>query len=268
MPNNTLKPAAGAIIYNMSERFPRLDAVAVVLATVFTIVINGLAASGAINGISPADVSERYRTVITPAGYAFSIWTLIYVGLVGFSIYQLLPTRYGLFRSIRVPYLLSCVFNCLWILAWHYFYVGICAALIICLLATLLKIIWEQRRPAASLLEAALTKGTFGLYAGWVTAASLVNLLILIRSAELQFSEQAWLVLGGGALIVAALASVLVRIKVGNFIYPLAIAWAAAAIAVGQSSNTAIVVTAAIATVVGLISAGSVVVELKDSTRS
>lgn len=43
-----------------------------------TFLINFLGASGFINGISQADVSDKYHTLITPAGFTFSIWGIIY----------------------------------------------------------------------------------------------------------------------------------------------------------------------------------------------
>ena len=57
------------------------------------------------------------------------------------------------------------------------------------------------------------------------------------------------------------------RVWLRNYLFPLAIAWAVSSIAVKQSGNTAIVVAAAVATVIGLVTAGSIVTSLKDSTN-
>jgi hypothetical protein len=71
----------------------------------------------------------------------------------------------------------------------------------------------------------------------------------------------------GTALIIAAAAIALVeRIVLGNFVFPLAIAWGLTAIAIKQSGNTPIVVAAAFGTVACLVTAGSIVTKLKDST--
>ncbi len=72
-------------------------AVLVLVATLGTIVFNALAATGHINGVTPEMVSGKYPTVVTPAGYAFTIWSLIYVGLLAFSVYQLLPSQLAAF---------------------------------------------------------------------------------------------------------------------------------------------------------------------------
>ncbi|MBA3770315.1 MAG: tryptophan-rich sensory protein, partial [Blastocatellia bacterium] len=102
-----------------NNNYDRLRAVLVLVATAAVIIFNALAASGRLFGVDTGDVSNRYPTVITPAGYAFSIWSLIYLGLVAFSIYQLLPVQLAKFRGVRTMYLLSCVFNCAWLFAWH-----------------------------------------------------------------------------------------------------------------------------------------------------
>lgn len=49
-----------------------------VIAFVCVVVVNGLGASGVIAGRSRGDVSDDNPTPITPSGYAFLIWGLIY----------------------------------------------------------------------------------------------------------------------------------------------------------------------------------------------
>ena len=54
-----------------------------------TLIINYLTASGLINGMSQKVVSNKYNTLITPAGFAFSIWGIIY-SLIGISLIYML----------------------------------------------------------------------------------------------------------------------------------------------------------------------------------
>ena len=67
------------------------------IALVSTIVINYLSNTGAFNGKTIADFSDKYHNYFTPAGYAFSIWGLIYLGLLAFVIY----TGRGLFKKVN-----------------------------------------------------------------------------------------------------------------------------------------------------------------------
>ena len=43
-----------------------------------TLVVNYLGSSGFFHGMGQAAVSEKYQTLLTPNGFAFSIWGVIY----------------------------------------------------------------------------------------------------------------------------------------------------------------------------------------------
>ena len=64
-----------------------------VLAVVATIVVNGLANALPLNGQTTGEISDRFQVYFVPAGYVFSIWGLIYLGLLTFAVYQALTTR-------------------------------------------------------------------------------------------------------------------------------------------------------------------------------
>ena len=237
----------------------------VLVATIGMIVFNGLAATGYVNGITPNTISAKYPTVLTPAAYAFSIWSLIYVGLLAFSIYQLLTANIARFSSIRSVYIASCVFNCAWIFFWHRDQIGICLVLIIALAVTLLLINMKLKAPA-SLVAALLTKAPFGIYFGWVTCAAIVNFAVFLVYSGVNMSSRTSAIFGSVCIVVAAGSAVIVRWKLSNYLYAVAVAWALTAIAVKQSGNTAIVIAAAFGAVTCLVTAGSVVTNLKDST--
>lgn len=243
----------------------KMRAALVLVATLATIAFNGLASTGKLNGVMTDEVSSRYPTVITPAGFTFSIWAAIYLGLLGFSIYQLLPSKNELFRPVRTLYIATCVLNCAWLWFWHQYQLGVCVVLIIAL-AVLLLLINKQFKHAATMSDAIFGKGIFGLYFGWVTAASLINLLIFLISAGVEMSATAWKIAGILALVLAAAFAVIVRFKLRNYLYPLAIAWAATGIGVQQSGNTAITVATAFCVIVGLVLAVSFVMDQKSTT--
>jgi hypothetical protein len=237
----------------------RIKAVLVLLATAATIAFNILAATGYINGITPAEISDKYPTVITPAGYAFSIWSLIYFGLSAFSIYQLLPSNLERFGGIRTLYIASCVLNCAWIYSWHHNWIGICVFLIFGL-AVLLIVIMAKFRNTVTTAETFLVKGTFGIYAGWVTVASLVNLLVYFRyiGSPIASSNMVAVVI----VIIATVAAVLATRLAANHFYSFAVAWALTGIAVKQSGNTALVVACAFGVIISLLMAVSFVLKL------
>lgn len=241
----------------------RMRSILLIVATIGTIAFNGLAAAGYVNNVTPELISAKYPTVITPAGYAFSIWSLIYLGMLAFSVYQALPSNVIRFRPVRSLYIATCVFNCAWIYFWHRDQIGVCLALIAGLLSTLIGMLILLRRVGANSIW---TTAPFGIYAGWVTAATLVNFSIFLKYIGVDMSPNAWNALGVAILIIAASLAFVVRWRLQNYIYPLAVAWAATAIAVKQSGKTSIVIAAAFCTVACLVTSGSIVTSLKDST--
>lgn len=243
----------------------RLRAWLVMLATIATIAFNSLAAVGYVNGVTPQVISAKYPTVITPAGWAFTIWSVIYAGMATFSVYQLLPANLLRFRAVRTVYILSCLFNCGWIYFWHRDSIGVCLGLIAVLLATLAVLLFRFRE-STSFGEAALTKLPFGIYAGWVTAATLVNLIVFLVSIGVELTGQSWNFIGVACLLAGTIAAIFARIYLRNFLFPLAVAWAAAAIAINQKGNTVIIVCSAICVIVCLLLSTSFVMGLKSST--
>lgn len=245
----------------------RLRSVLVVLATVGTIALYCLAAVGYVNGVTPELISDRHPTILTPAGYAFSIWTVIYLGLIAFSIYQLLPKNLERFRSIRSAYILSCVLNCAWIFYWNREQIGVCLVIILLLLGTLV-FISLRLKTTDSIAEYWVAKAPFGLYAGWVTAAAIINLVVFLAASNLEISASASF--GVVMIILATILGIAGRVILGSYLFPLAIAWALTAIAVNQGGNTAIVVAAAVGVNACLIAALSFVVNLpsRDTLRS
>ncbi|MEO8574644.1 MAG: tryptophan-rich sensory protein [Pyrinomonadaceae bacterium] len=241
----------------------RFRAILVLAATVGVIVFNWLAATGRL-GSDTAAISDKYPTLVTPAGYAFSIWSLIYLGLIAFSIYQILPANLSRFRSVRSFYIASCAVNCAWLYFWHRDQIALCFVVIVVLWATIGAICYRLRDPE-SLRDTWLAKAPFGLYFGWVTAAMFVNLAIMLKFQGVALSPTAETALAVTLIVVAAACAVLVSAKLTNYFYPLAVAWALTAIAVQQSGHTAVVTTAAFGVIACLIASLSFVMNLRSS---
>ena len=93
-----------------------------VIVTVITVAINALANALPINGQNTGEIWNGFQVHFVPAGYVFSIWGVIYLGLLAFAIYQALPAQGSNPHLRRIGYLyaLSGVMNSLWILLWHY----------------------------------------------------------------------------------------------------------------------------------------------------
>jgi hypothetical protein len=241
----------------------RIRSLLVLAATIGVIVFNWLAATGRL-GSDTAAISDNYPTLLTPAGYAFSIWSLIYLGIIAFSIYQMLPANLARFRAVRSSYIFSCVLNCAWLYFWHREQIVVCFVVIAVFCGTL-AIICYQLRDSRSVGDTWAAKAPFGLYFGWVTAAMLVNFTIMLKFLEVDLSNSAETILAVALILLAATLGVVVRWKLTNYVYPLAVAWALTAIAVKQSGHTLIVAAAAIGVIACLIASMSFVMNLNSS---
>ena len=236
----------------------------VLAATIGVIIFNWLAATGRLVGTDTAAISAKYQTLVTPAGYAFSIWTLIYVGLVAFSVFQLLPANVARFRPVRSLYIFTCALNCAWLYFWQQEQIVVCFVIILTLAVALFAINFIIREPE-SMTDAWIAKGAFGLYFGWVTAAMLVNFAIMLKFLNALASPTTETILAVVLILVAAALGVLIRIRLTNYFYPLAVAWALTAIAVKQSGQTAVVVACAMGVIACLIATLSFVMSLNSS---
>ncbi|MCF0069831.1 tryptophan-rich sensory protein [Dyadobacter sp. CY261] len=156
--------------------------IANILALIVTIVINYLSNTGFFNNSTMASVSARYGNLFTPAGYAFSIWGLIYLLLAAFVIYQ----ARGISGKQEVPevvakigwlFVISCAANSAWVLAWLYDFTGLSVFIMIALLSSLWLIVVRTRMELdlISIKMIALTWWPFAIYIGWICVALIAN---------------------------------------------------------------------------------------------
>ncbi len=235
----------------------RLKQMLVIAATVLVIIANSLATAGFINDKTPGELSDKYITQITPAGYAFGvIWSLIYLGLIVFSIYQALAANEDnrFFKRIRTVYIVNCLANCAWIFAWHYELIPLSIIIMMVLLTTLvfINVVLIRADATAELLT---TKVPFNLYFGWITVATILNASITLVYFGVQMSAAIGSIIGAILILIATALGVLLRFELSAFFYPIAIAWGLTAIAVKQSGDTIVVVASAIGVISLLIAA-------------
>jgi hypothetical protein len=250
----------------MSNNSERIRQFLVIVATAGVIVFNYLAASGAL-GVETGAVSDKYPTRITPAGYAFAIWGLIYFGIAVFSVYQALTANAARFRSIRSVYITSCAANCAWLYFWHQEAIVVSVAVIFLLLGTL-AFINVKLHTTETLGEFWLAKFPFGIYFGWVTAAAIVNTAVALVYLNVQVSDSVAATLGASLVLIAAALGIIIRYKLNNVFYSLAIAWALTAIAVKQSGQTLIAAAAAVAVNILLIVTLTFLINLRSNSSS
>jgi hypothetical protein len=153
------------------------------------LVANYYYGSGAAGLRTVGEVSALFPTLITPAGYAFAIWGLIYMLLVGFLVYQWITYFNGKENISLQPtgiwFMLSNLFNVAWIFLWVNFAIGWSVVAIIGLLVSLTAMLIEQESYTASSSwrNRIFVHLPIGTYLGWIVLATTLNVSIWIRAA-------------------------------------------------------------------------------------
>lgn len=222
------------------------------IALVSTIILNYLSNTGIMNNTTIGEVSDAYTSLFTPAGYTFTIWGVIYMLLIGFVIYQ------GRSLIVKVTddnfvlktgwwFILSCLFNSLWVWAWIYEYTGLSCLLIFLLLLSLLKIVVNNRMELddVSFPNLLFVTWPFVIYSGWVTVASIANIATYLKKINwnaFELSEIFWTVT---LISVAVLINLLMMWKRKMRAFAFVGAWALVGIASANKVSNSTIVTAA-----------------------
>lgn len=162
-------------------KFPRIPnaylASLNVFALLVTLTVNALANILPINGMNTGEVSALYPSLFTPAGLTFSIWSVIYLLLVAFAFYQFSCVWKPYFRLLSVLFIVSCLLNGAWIVAWHYLYGLLSIVIMVALLVTLVQLfLLVQRAPLQTTLERGLIRLPFTIYLAWISVATIANM--------------------------------------------------------------------------------------------
>ncbi len=118
-------------------------------------------------------------TLLAPGGPAFSIWSVIYLGLAAYTVWQWLPSNKESERARATGWLagLSMLLNAAWITVTQWGWIWVSVAVIVALALTLGLIVRALTLlPAQGRVERVVVDGTFGLYLGWVTVATCANI--------------------------------------------------------------------------------------------
>jgi len=234
-----------------------------VISFVATVAVNGLAGSTTLlGGKLSSEVSDLYPTLVTPAGFTFSIWGIIYALLLVFIVYQALPrNRDRLFlRQISFLFALSGVLNIFWLFLWHYEFISFSVVLMLGLAVTLIAIYLRLNvgRASVPLRERVLVHVPFSVYLGWITVATIANVAVALTAAGwdgggIQHAD--WAVLVVAVAVLIAVIAVVTRKDVA---YSLVIVWALVGIMSKQIENQTIVFTAEVGIAIILVAIAAV----------
>jgi benzodiazapine receptor len=222
---------------------------ATVLSFLAVMVSNIAANALPINGLTTAEISDRFDVYVIPAGYVFAIWGLIYVLLGAFTIWQALPRNRddATVRSLGYLPALSGVFNTAWILLWQYEVFALTVPMMLGLLLTLIAIhlrLWSRRD---SLVGTSYwtVRAPWSVYLGWITVATIANIAQTLD----------WFGFTGFGIDPVVLAALVLTVGVAiaarfvtrfrDVAYGLVLVWAYIGVAVKESDTALVLGTAA-----------------------
>lgn len=186
---------------------------------------------------SVAEVSDTYATVVTPAGYAFAIWGLIFAACLAYAVYQALPAQLDRRVHRRVGWWLAAAFtaNAVWELVFPQegTWLLVANALIVVVVATTATALARLQHPEPEGLDRALPTAAASLLLGWVTIATVAN--VAISGVHLGAPTDSALASAAGivALVAAAVVvlDVTLRLRVSAGPFAAAAAWGVLAVA-------------------------------------
>lgn len=225
-----------------------------VASVVLALTVNILASALPLNGQNTGEISDRFKVYFVPAGYVFAIWGLIYIGWIGFAIYQALPAQKenSRLRKLGYSFALSGVFNAAWLFAWHHNKFGLSVIIMLALLALLITSYLRLNVGMSPVTRAEywLVDVPFGVYLGWISVATIANVtdwLYLVSWDGLGIQPQVWAVV---LLAVAGALGILMATIRHDAAFLAVLAWSFAGIAVKQAGTPMVAASAAILTAV------------------
>jgi benzodiazapine receptor len=228
--------------------------VSVVIALIITIIVNVMSNALPFNGLTAPEIADSFDVYFVPAGYVFSIWSLIYLGLIAYAVFQLLPAQRENPRQRQTGwwFVLSSVANSIWLVLWHY---GYFALSVIAMLTLLISLIFLYLRlgvgqPAVPSAERWLVHLPFSIYLGWITVATIANITAFLDSINWNgfgISPEIWTFI---MLVVAIAVAGLMAYYRQDIAYLLVLIWAFIGIGVEQSETSQVANAAYLAAVI------------------
>lgn len=148
-----------------------------------TVFLNYYANTHPFNGQTMGEVSAKFPTPLTPAGYAFSIWGVIFLALLGYAGWQLLPAQRGLRLpdAVARPLTLASAATGLWVVLFANEQIGLSVGTMLVILGSLIVAYGRARALVRAGAAPAWVSIPFALFLGWILVAATINLTLGLR---------------------------------------------------------------------------------------
>lgn len=154
-----------------------------IVTTFNMILVNLLANILPINNQSTAQISDSFQVYFVPAGYVFSIWGIIYLGLIILCTHLLLSKqkKNNKIDKILPALILGNFANTVWIILWHYNQPVLSVVAMLILLGSLIFIFYKFNiRKDLDAGEYYFVKIPLSIYLGWISVATIANITVAL----------------------------------------------------------------------------------------
>ena len=166
------------------------------LSVIVVITVNYYAQIFKINGVTVGEVSNKYDTLFTPAGYAFAIWGVIFLAILGFALFQVCRAFFSKKESPFIEqtgywFAIANLCNAAWVIAFSYEILWLSVILIFGLFISLMKIVFRtnMERWDAPIEVIAFVWWPICFYSGWIAVATIANISAFLVSFWVEFSQ-------------------------------------------------------------------------------
>jgi hypothetical protein len=220
---------------NMTSSQSRLPlAIGNLIAFVVVVVVNALATTIPLGGMTTGQLSDLYPNLFVPAGLTFSIWGVIYILLGIYVVYGLVfssrksePSS-SFMEKVGILFIITCAANAGWIFAWQYRILPLSLVCMVVLLVVLILIYNRLNvgRASGGAVEKYLVHLPMSIYLGWISIATIANVtavLVYYKWNRFGIGEQVWAIV---MIAVGILLGVLLLFYRSDIFYTLVVDWA------------------------------------------
>mmetsp|Transcript_26332 Transcript_26332/g.62643 ORF Transcript_26332/g.62643 Transcript_26332/m.62643 type:complete len:318 (+) Transcript_26332:241-1194(+) len=185
-----------------------------------------------------AELSAKYQTLVTPAGYAFAIWGIIFTAELVWTVAQTLPSYRSntlIIKGVGYNFVWACVAQAAWSILFGLERITLSLVSMVLILIPLVMAVTQMERlttpnttTATTTKDYWLLKFPIQIHTAWIMAATLVNSNVVLVASNVSATGQA----------TAAMISLGIVLSVGLFyitkqlwVVPGVLAWATFAIA-------------------------------------
>jgi len=154
--------------------------ISTVIAYIIMVAVNYMAVLLPLGGRGTGEISDNYPNLFAPAGYAFSIWGIIYILLGIYVVYQLRLNKNELVEKVNRIFIVNALLNASWLFAWHYDLIWLSVIIMAGLFFTLIRIADILRMTVLVPKERWLVRLPFSIYFGWITVAAIANVIVFL----------------------------------------------------------------------------------------